>query len=66
MKPNFMLDGVAMTTKFQHFSEVKKETVNIISDGSYTYSAINYYYLNKNGVIFYYVNPLKGVTGYVR
>ena len=35
MKPNFMLDGVAMTTKFQHLSEVNKETVNIISNGSY-------------------------------
>ena len=42
MKPNFMLDGVAMTTKFQHLSEVNKETVNIISNGSYPYSAINY------------------------
>ena len=31
-----MLDGVAMTTKFKHLSEVSKETVNIISNGSYT------------------------------
>jgi len=35
MKPNFMLDGLAMTTKFKHLSEVNKETVNIISNGSY-------------------------------
>ena len=42
MKPNFMLDGVAMTTKFQHLSEVNRETVNIISNGSFPYSAIDY------------------------